>query len=190
MGLTSTDGQWLEVNAALCDLLGRSPLQLIEQPLWELAHPADREAERDAWRRLMRDQPRLDQSEKRFLRHDGKTVHALVNVSMTLDAQGAPRGYVWQVVDVTEQRRAEAERAARSEAEAVAVTIGKLQQVTEAALEHLDLDELMPLLVQRMREVFHADLARILLLDRAGEGARAGRRERLPGRAARAGACR
>ncbi len=168
MGLTSTDGQWLEVNAALCDLLGRSPLQLIEQPLWELAHPADREAERDAWRRLMRDKPRLDQSEKRFLRHDGKTVHALVNVSLTLDAQGAPRGYVWQVVDVTEQRRAEAERAARSEAEAVAVTIGKLQQVTEAALEHLDLDELMPLLVQRMREVFNADLARILLLDLRG----------------------
>src|SRR5215211_234448 len=94
MGLSTIDGHWLEVNSALCDLLGRSPAQLIEQPLWELAHPADRERERDAWRRLLRDKPRLEQSEKRFMRHDGEVVHALVNVSLTMDARGEPVGYV------------------------------------------------------------------------------------------------
>jgi PAS domain S-box-containing protein len=165
MGLSSIEGHWLEVNAALCELLGRTQLQLIEQPLWQLAHPADRERERDAWRRLLRDKPRLEQSEKRFMRNDGEVVHALVNVSLTMDARGEPVGYVWQVVDVTEQRRAEAERAARAEAEAVAVTIGKLQQVTEAALEHLEPGDLMGLLVERIKDVFRADLARILLIE-------------------------
>jgi PAS domain S-box-containing protein len=169
MGLSTLDGKWLEVNSALCDLLGRSAVQLLEQPLWELAHPADRQSERDAWRRLLRDQPRLDQSEKRFMRHDGKVVHALVNVSLTMDGRGAPMGYLWQLVDVTEQRRAEAERAARTEAEAVAVTIGKLQQVTEAALEHLEPAELMSLLVERVREAFRADMARILLIEQKPE---------------------
>ena len=165
MGLSSLEGRWLEVNSALCDLVGRSPVQLLEQPLWELAHPADRQKERDAWRRLLRDQPRLDQSEKRFMRHDGKVVHALVNVSLTMDGHGEPMGYLWQLVDVTEQRRAEAERAARAEAEAVAVTIGKLQQVTEAALEHLEPAELMGLVVERIKEAFRADMARILLIE-------------------------
>jgi PAS domain S-box-containing protein len=165
MGLSSLEGRWLEVNIALCDLVGRSPVQLLEQPLWELAHPADRQKERDAWRRLLRDQPRLDQSEKRFMRHDGRVVHALVNVSLTMDGRGAPMGYLWQLVDVTEQRRAEAERAARAEAEAVAVTIGKLQQVTEAALEHLEPADLMGLVVERIREAFRADMARILLIE-------------------------
>jgi PAS domain S-box-containing protein len=181
MGLSTLEGRWLEVNGALCDLVGRSPVQLLEQPLWELAHPADRQKERDTWRRLLRDQPRLDQSEKRFMRHDGKVVHALVNVSLTMDGRGAPMGYLWQLVDVTEQRRAEAERAARAEAEAVAVTIGKLQQVTEAALEHLEPAELMGLVVERIKDAFRADLARILLIE-------PGREEsdpRAPGRAGR-----
>jgi PAS domain S-box-containing protein len=170
MGLSTLEGRWLEVNASLCDLVGRSPVQLLEQPLWELAHPADRQKERDSWRRLLRDQPRLDQSEKRFMRHDGKIVHALVNVSLTMDGHGAPMGFLWQLVDVTEQRLAEAERAARTEAEAVAVTIGKLQQVTEAALEHLEPGELMALLVERIREAFRADMARILLIEPNREG--------------------
>jgi PAS domain S-box-containing protein len=165
MGLSTLDGRWLEVNSALCDLVGRSAVQLLEQPLWELAHPADRQKERDTWRRLLRDRPRLEQSEKRFMRHDGKVVHALVNVSLTMDGRGEPMGYLWQLVDVTEQRRAEAERAARAEAEAVAVTIGKLQQVTEAALEHLEPAELMGLVVERIKEAFRADLARILLIE-------------------------
>jgi PAS domain S-box-containing protein len=165
MGLSTIDGRWLEVNEAMCELLGSSRERLLSQPLWELAHPADRERERGATRRLLRDQPRLDQSEKRFMRPDGQVVHAIVNVSLSVDAQARPLNYIWQLVDVTEQRRAEAERAARAEAEAVAATVGKLQRITEAALEHLELRDLLDVLVERVREAFEAEVARILLLD-------------------------
>jgi PAS domain S-box-containing protein len=165
MGLSTVDGRWLEVNDALCELLGRTQTQLLQQPLWELVHPADRERERESVRRLLRERPLFDQSEKRFTRMDGETIHAIVSVSLTADSGERPQGYIWQVVDVTEQRRAEAERAARAEAEAVVQTIGKLQQVTEAALAHLQLDELLEVLVERVREVFSADVVRILLRD-------------------------
>jgi PAS domain S-box-containing protein len=169
MGLSTVNGRWLEVNDALCELLGRSQDQLLRQPLWDLVHPSDRENERDAVRRLLHDRPLFDQSEKRFMRPDGETVHAMVSVSLTADSHDRPQGYIWQVVDVTEQRRAEQERAARAEAEAVVQTIGKLQQVTEAALTHLELDELLDVLVKRVSEVFAADLVRILLRDREDE---------------------
>ena len=165
MGLSTVNGRWLEVNDALCELLGRSQTQLLRQPLWDLVHPSDRERERDAVRRLLRDRPLFDQSEKRFMRQDGEVVHAIVSVSLTADSHDRPQGYIWQVVDVTEQRHAEAERAARAEAEAVVQTIGKLQQVTEAALRHLELGELLEVLVERLREVFGADVVRILLRD-------------------------
>jgi PAS domain S-box-containing protein len=165
MGLSTVSGRWLEVNEALCDLLGRSQTQLLRQPLWDLVHPSDREHERDAVRRLLRDRPLFDQSEKRFMRPDGDVVHAVVSVSLTADSHDRPQGYIWQVVDVTEQRLAEQERAARAEAEAVVQTVGKLQQVTEAALMHLELDELLEVLVTRVCEVFAADVVRILLRD-------------------------
>jgi PAS domain S-box-containing protein len=165
MGLSTVNGRWIEVNDALCDLLGRSQAQLLRQPLWDLVHPSDREEERDAVRRLLRDRPLFDQSEKRFTRPDGEVVHAIVSVSLTADSHDRPQGYIWQVVDVTEQRRAEAERARRTEAEAVVQTIGKLQQVTEAALAHLELDDLLDLLVERVGEGFGADVVRILLRD-------------------------
>jgi PAS domain S-box-containing protein len=169
MGLSTVSGRWIEVNDALCELLGRSQTQLLRQPLWDLVHPSDREEERDAVRRLLRDRPLFDQSEKRFVRPDGEVVHAIVSVSLTADSNDRPQGYIWQVVDVTEQRQAEAERAARTEAEAVVQTIGKLQQVTEAALAHLELDELLEVLVERVGEVFGADVVRILLRDHADE---------------------
>jgi PAS domain S-box-containing protein len=186
MGLSTVDGRWLEVNEALCDLLGRTQTQLVEQPLWELSHPADREQERDSLRRLLRDRPLFDQSEKRFMRPNGDLVHAIVSVSLTADGHERPQGYIWQLVDVTEQRRGEAERAARAEAEAVAQTIGKLQQVTEAALEHLELRDLLDVLVERLCEVFGADIVRILLQDDEDEqlytvGAAAGLEAAEPG---------
>jgi len=166
MGLSTVNGRWLEVNDALCELLGRSRGQLLRQPLWDLVDPADREHERDAVRRLLNDRPLFDQSEKRFMRPDGEVVNAMVSVSLTADSHDRPQGYIWQVVDVTEQRRAEQDRARRAEAEAVVQTIGKLQQVTEAALAHLELGELLDVLVKRVREVFSADVVRILLRDR------------------------
>jgi PAS domain S-box-containing protein len=169
MGLSTVNGRWLEVNDALCELLGRSQGQLLRQPLWDLVDPADREHERDAVRRLLNDRPLFDQSEKRFMRPDGEVVHAIVSVSLTADSNDRPQGYIWQVVDVTEQRRAERERARRAEAEAVVQTVGKLQQVTEAALAHLELDELLEVLVKRMSEVFAADVVRILLRDQGDE---------------------
>jgi PAS domain S-box-containing protein len=165
MGLSTVNGRWLEVNDALCELLGRSQAQLLRQPLWDLVHPSDRDHERDAVRRLLSDRPLFDQSEKRFMFPDGEVVHAIVSVSLTADSNDRPQGYIWQVVDVTEQRRAESERAARAEAEAVVQTIGKLQRVTEAALTHLELDELLQVLVERVGEVFAADVVRILLRD-------------------------
>jgi signal transduction histidine kinase len=54
----------------------------------------------------------------------------------------------------------EAERAAR-------VRVENIQAVTDAALAHLEVDELLAVLLPRIREILHADTCAVLLLDEA-----------------------
>jgi PAS domain S-box-containing protein len=165
MGLSTVDGRWVEVNAALCELVGLSHEELLARQPLEIAHPEDRQRELEAVARLVRERQGSHQAEVRFTRSDGELRHALVNVSLAVDAHERPLHLIWQVLDMTDRRRAAIESAARAQAETVAEALSKLQQVTEAALEHLALRDMLQLLVERVREAFGADLARILLRD-------------------------
>ncbi len=57
------------------------------------------------------------------------------------------------------------EARARAEAETIASTASKLQGISDAALAHLELDELLPELLERASTVFGADAAGLLLRD-------------------------
>ena len=144
-------------------MVGLSHEQLLARPPVELAHPDDRPREQEAVARLVHERQGTHQSEVRFTRGDGELGYALVSVSLAVDAHERPLHLIWQVLDMTDRRRAAIESAARAQAETVAEALSKLQQVTEAALEHLALRDMLELLVERIREVFGADLARILL---------------------------
>jgi signal transduction histidine kinase len=89
-----------------------------------------------------------------------------------------------------------AEQRARAEAEAAATRLARLQSVTDAALAHLSMDELLRELLERIVRMLGADTAAIFLVDvrrgllvlRAGAGLEAGRRrDPLPLRSAGSG---
>ena len=165
IGLSELDGHWIEVNQALCDMVGLSHAELLARPPIEIAHPDDRPGEQEAVARLVEERQGSHQAEVRFTRRDGELGYALVSVSLAVDAHERPLHLIWQVLDMTDRRRAAIESAARAQAETVAEALSKLQRVTEAALEHLALRDTLELLAERLREVFDADLARILLRD-------------------------
>ena len=82
---------------------------------------------------------------------------------------GEPIGVGAVVEETTERRHAEQrERAARAEAEAAAATLRKLERVSQAALEHLSLQDLLDALLERIVEVLEADTAAILLVEADG----------------------
>ena len=186
MGLSSADGRWIEVNNALCDMLGLPRADLLERPPAELPHPEDRERHQEALERVLRDGRGFHQAELRFIRSDGEVGYALVSLSLSLDAQERPLQLIWQVLDMTDRRRAAMETAARVRAETLAGTHLKLQKVTAAALEQLTLRGTLEALVEGIAEAFGADLARILLRDPDDEsqlrvGAASGFRGLAPG---------
>ena len=87
-----------------------------------------------------------------------------------LGPDGEPIGVGAVVEETTERRHAEQrERAARADAEAAAATLRKLERVSQAALEHLSLQDLLDALLGRIVEVLEADTAAILLVEADGK---------------------
>ncbi|HJP66650.1 MAG TPA: GAF domain-containing protein [Actinomycetota bacterium] len=66
-------------------------------------------------------------------------------------------------------RLLDAERAARRDAEAANERLRVIQRVTEGVLQHVGLDDLLHELLQRIRPLFKADAATVLLLAEGGE---------------------
>ena len=115
MALIDLDGRWLRLNRSLCQMLGRSEQQLRTTELNELSHPEDRRLDRPLIKELLAGRRRSFAIEKRYLRADGTMVHALVHVSLMHGDGERPLYFLCQLVDITERRRAEAERRASEE---------------------------------------------------------------------------
>jgi PAS domain S-box-containing protein/diguanylate cyclase (GGDEF)-like protein len=108
MALFNPDGEYVRVNEALCQMLGRAQHDLIGRRDQELTHPDDRQADVDvAWEILAGDYD-THHCEKRFVRPDGSIVWALANLTFLRDEQGRPLSWVGQFEDITARRTAEA----------------------------------------------------------------------------------
>jgi PAS domain S-box-containing protein len=130
-----------------------------------LIDPRDRERAQAAYDEASRGQRVVDH-EFRATAADGAVVWLRDRVHRT--ASGRLRGLM---VDVTEQKRLEAERderllreqEARAEVEAAVDMVQRLQSITEAALAPRSLDQLLRGVAERIHEVVEADTTVILL---------------------------
>ncbi len=107
MALFNTDGEYVRVNAALCQLLGRSEAELLGSRDQEYTHPDDRQRDIDAAWRILRGEIHVWQCEKRFLRPDGTVVWAIANLTFLRDDAGNPVSWVGQFQDISTRKRDE-----------------------------------------------------------------------------------
>jgi len=175
IGLIDADGCWLQVNKALCDIVGRGQSDLIGERFTELLVPRDRPKADADMSSMYAGERGAYQAERQYLHADGFPVDVLVSVSLARDVDGEPLNFIIQVLDITERKRAERERAerleeqaARAEAEAVAETIQRLQRITDVALRHLSLDDLLRALLAEISDILEVEGAAIGLLDGTG----------------------
>ncbi|CAI1204667.1 Cyclic di-GMP phosphodiesterase Gmr [Serratia proteamaculans] len=109
MALVSPQGQWLQVNQALCKLLGYTPEALRRLTFQEITHPDDLNADLVQLRDLLDGHISSYTLEKRYIRSDGEHVWTLLAVSMVRDAEGLPLYFISQVEDISELKRTAAE---------------------------------------------------------------------------------
>src|SRR5674476_1310317 len=106
IGMALADPQWRlqAVNAALAALFATEPAALIGRDLSALSHPDDRATERAHVQRLLAGEGDRFSLEKRYLRPDGQTTWAVLDVVLVRTPEGAPDHFVAQLRDVTDAR--------------------------------------------------------------------------------------
>lgn len=107
MALVATDGAWLDVNPALCRLVGYGRDELLRLTFQDITHPDDLRADLGNARELLAGHAETYQTEKRYFHKSGATVWILLNVSLVRDARGTPRYFVSQIQDITDRKEAE-----------------------------------------------------------------------------------
>ncbi len=124
MALVSLDGAWLEVNNAICDLLGYSRVELSGLTFQDVTHPDDLESDLELLRSTLLGERQSYQLEKRYIRKDGAVVWILLSVALIRDEGGLPQFFVSQILDLTERRRAEEQLRHAQKMEAVGQLTG------------------------------------------------------------------
>ena len=108
MALVAIDGRWLEVNPALCRLVGYTREELVERTFQDITHPDDLEADLSLAKQLLAGELETYQMEKRYVHKDGRVVWILLSVSLVRDPSGAPLHFISQIQDLTERKQIDA----------------------------------------------------------------------------------
>jgi diguanylate cyclase (GGDEF)-like protein/PAS domain S-box-containing protein len=107
MALVSPEGRWLQVNSALCTLLGYSEKELMATDYLKFIHPSDLSVVIANIKDLMRGKIPSCQMEKRYIHKHGYEVWALWSASLTRDAYTKSPHLIFQIQNITDRKQAE-----------------------------------------------------------------------------------
>ncbi len=121
MALVGLDGRWLQVNPAVCQILGYTAEELFAKTFQDITHPEDLTNDLALLRQLVAGERSFYQMEKRYIHRDGRVVWGRLTVTLVRQASGEPVHFVSQIEDIGVRRELEANLArARDEAVAAA----------------------------------------------------------------------
>ncbi len=120
MALVGREGQWLQVNRALCHIVGYTPDELLTTNFQSITHPDDLDTDLGYLCRMLANDLRSCEMEKRYFHKTGRVVWVLLSVSLVRDEHGHILYFIAQVQDITERKQAQA-----------------TLQATQARLQHL-----------------------------------------------------
>ncbi|MFN2463367.1 MAG: putative bifunctional diguanylate cyclase/phosphodiesterase [Candidatus Dormibacteria bacterium] len=109
MAIVGPDSRFLEVNDALCEMLGYARPGLGRLSIRDVSHPEDYEATADLSRRMFAGELSSYRAEKRYLKRTGEVVWVQLSVSLVRGDGDAPLYSIGVLQDVTERKVAEQE---------------------------------------------------------------------------------
>jgi len=106
IALVSTAGEFLDVNEALCGLLGYRHQELIGRTTHEITHPDYHAADAAHVEALLSGEAETYRTEQVYLTRDGREVWAQLSVALARDDHGEPQYLISMIEDISAQRAA------------------------------------------------------------------------------------
>lgn len=107
MALVSTDGRWLQVNRALCNIVGYTEEEMLATDFQNLTHIDDVDMASRHIAKLLSDKVSSSPIEKRYIHKLGHTIWALLSASLVRDSKSGSLRLIFQIQDITDRKRAE-----------------------------------------------------------------------------------
>lgn len=108
MAIVKPDGQWLQINNRVSEIVGFSAEELRKKTFRDITHPEDLDLDLKLLNELIdgkRDHYHMD---KRYYHKDGHLVYIHLAVSLVRDEQNKPLFFVSQITDISKEKLAEA----------------------------------------------------------------------------------
>lgn len=103
IGIADTAGHILDVNQALCDMLGYAPEEMRQRRVEDFVHPDDTPGVAEHYQELIKGERDHFRVEKPYSNREGQVVWTELVVSLIRDQNDRPRFVVAMVQDVTER---------------------------------------------------------------------------------------
>jgi len=107
MALVGLDGSWLQVNPALCAMVGYSADEMLARRFQDITHPDDLDADVARVHAALAAGSTSYQAEKRYIHADGRIVHVHLAASVVSADDGSPVHLLCHVQDVSERHALE-----------------------------------------------------------------------------------
>lgn len=107
MSLTSTEGNFLQVNSKLCQILGYTSEELLNLSFQDITYPDDLTLSSNFIANSINEKSNTFHFEKRYIRKTGEIIWAEISSSLLKDKDAKPMYFITHIIDSTERKKAE-----------------------------------------------------------------------------------
>jgi PAS domain S-box-containing protein len=106
MAIVTLEGRFIDVNGALCEIVGHRRETVLGLSMQELTYEEDRDADAHLVRQVVEGNRRTSQHQQRLVHAEGHLVWVNVSLSFVPGTTGSPDYFIAQIEDVTDRKRA------------------------------------------------------------------------------------
>ncbi|MGC9400216.1 MAG: transporter substrate-binding domain-containing protein [Anaerolineae bacterium] len=159
IGVVSHDGEILDCNQALAEMLGYSREALLGRDFVTFTHPEDRETEREHLKAMWEGGASYYRMTIRYLHKEGRVIWADLSAALLEGERGVQSRRFVFVQEITEYKRMEEALMRRNQ------QLLLLQRATQKLSATLDLEEVFPIVLQAMQELLQATACSLWLVE-------------------------